>query len=67
MGDSWFFAKYIEVQYYINIKLRVEHSNCEVYLKNISKHDETPNINLIYYNKQTLSAKVQSQKGNSPD
>lgn len=47
-------------------KLKVEHSICARYINNTIKLSETPNVNLKC-NKQTLSAKVQSRKGNSPD
>lgn len=44
MGDSWFFAKFIEVQCCLKFELKVEHSNCAKCSKNIIKLCETPNI-----------------------
>ena len=66
LRDSWFFAKSIEVERY-SIKRGVEHCMGKGGPKPYRLQGNSEYPLFLENSRQTLSAKVQSQKGKSPD
>jgi len=65
LRDSWFSAKSILVErlkFLIKVELSINNGN-----ESFTEFIETSNINLKNLSRQTMSAKIHSQKGNSPD